>query len=118
MATHCKLYGETKYGGSRFFHGFFDLISILFLSKYTQSPLYFFGKIGFFTFAVGLIIELYVLYLKYFLNESFSQHIALLIFGVLILIIGIQFFSIGLIGEMIANSNHSKQLRIKKFINK
>ena len=113
-----RLYGETKYGGSRFFHGFFDLISILFLSKYTQSPLYFFGKIGFFTFAAGLIIELYVLYLKYFLNESFSQHIALLIFGVLILIIGIQFFSIGLIGEMIANSNHSKQLRIKKFINK
>ena len=45
-----RLYGDTKYGGSGMFHGFFDLISILFLSKYTQSPLYFFGKIGLFTF--------------------------------------------------------------------
>ena len=39
-----RLYGDTKYGGSRMFHGFFDLISILFLSKYTQSPLYFFWQ--------------------------------------------------------------------------
>ena len=52
-----RIYGETKYGGSRLFHGLFDLISILFLSKYTQSPMYFFGKIGLFTFLTGLGIE-------------------------------------------------------------
>ena len=111
-----RLYGETKYGGSRMFHGFFDLISILFLSKYTQSPLYFFGKIGLFTFLSGIGIEIYVLYLKYALNEPFAKHMALLMLGVLIIVVGIQFFSIGLVGEMIANSNQDKESRVKEIL--
>ena len=73
-----RIYGETKYGGSRLFHGLFDLISILFLSKYTQSPMYFFGKIGLFTFLIGLGIETYVLYLKYSIGDPFDKHMALL----------------------------------------
>jgi len=108
-----RMYGLTKYGGSRFFHGLFDLISILFLSRYTQSPLYFFGKIGLFTFLIGLGVDCYVIYLKYFLGEPFAKHMALLMLGVMIIVIGIQFFSIGLIGEMIANSNQDKESRIK-----
>ena len=108
-----RLHGETKYGSSRFFHGLFDLISILFLSRYTQSPLYFFGKIGLFTFLIGLGVDCYVIYLKYFLGEPFAKHMALLMLGVLIIVIGIQFFSIGLVGEMIANSNQDKESRIK-----
>ncbi|MEA1881290.1 MAG: glycosyltransferase family 2 protein [Candidatus Marinimicrobia bacterium] len=111
-----RIHGITKYGGARLFHGFFDLISILFLSKYTQSPLYFFGQIGLFTFLIGLGIDCYVLYLKYFLNEPFAKHMALLMLGVLIIVVGIQFFSIGLVGEMIANSNQDKESRIKGFL--
>ena len=111
-----RLYGDTKYGGSRMFHGFFDLISILFLSKYTQSPLYFFGKIGLFTFLSGIVIEIYVVYLKYALNEPFAKHMALLMLGVLIIVVGIQFFSIGLVGEMIANSNQDKESRVKEIL--
>ena len=109
-----RKHGETKYGGRRFFHGFFDLISVLFLSKYIQSPLYFFGQFGLFAFTAGFIIEGYVLYLKYIEGEPFAKHFALLILGVLLIVIGIQFFSIGLIGEMIANSNQDKEARIKK----
>tara|TARA_B100001758_G_scaffold2975_1_gene2409 strand:- start:246 stop:1172 length:927 start_codon:yes stop_codon:yes gene_type:complete len=108
-----RIYGETKYGGSRLFHGLFDLISILFLSKYTQSPMYFFGKIGLFTFLTGLGIEMYVLYLKYSLGDPFAKHMALLMLGILIIVIGIQFVSIGLVGEMIANSNQDKESRVK-----
>ena len=111
-----RLYGETKYGGSRMFHGFFDLISILFLSKYTQSPLYFFGKVGLYTFLSGVGIEIYIIYLKYALNEPFAKHMALLMLGVLIIVIGIQFFSIGLVGEMIANSNQYKESRVKEIL--
>ena len=108
-----RIHGITKYGGSRLFHGLFDLISILFLSKYTQSPLYFFGQIGLFTFLCGLVIEFYVLYLKYGMGEPFAKHMALLMLGILIIVIGIQFFSIGLVGEMIANSNQDKESRVK-----
>ena len=111
-----RLYGETKYGGSRMFHGFFDLISILFLSKYTQSPLYFFGKIGLYTLLSGVGIEIYIIYLKYALDEPFAKHMALLMLGVLIIVIGIQFFSIGLVGEMIANSNQYKESRVKEIL--
>ena len=107
-------FGITKYGGRRFFHGFFDLISVIFLSRYIQSPLYFFGQLGLLSFMSGFSIEGYILYLKYVLKEPFAAHIALLIFGVLLIFIGIQFFSIGLIGEMIANSNQDKESRIKK----
>ena len=109
-----RIYGETKYGGSRLFHGLFDLISILFLSKYTQSPMYFFGKIGLITFLSGITIEIYVLYLKYSLGDPFAKHMALLMLGILIIVVGIQFFSIGLVGEMIANSNQDKESRVKE----
>ena len=108
-----RMHGVTKYGGRRFFHGFFDLISVLFLSRYIQSPLYFFGQLGLFAFLFGFSIEGYVLYLKYMLGEPFAQHFALLMLGVLLIVVGIQFFSIGLIGEMIANSNQDKESRIK-----
>ena len=107
-------FGITKYGGRRFFHGFFDLISVVFLSRYIQSPLYFFGQLGLLSFIAGFSVEGYILYLKYVRGEPFASHIALLIFGVLLIFIGIQFFSIGLIGEMIANSNQDKESRIKK----
>ena len=109
-----RIHGETKYGGSRIFHGFFDLLTILFLNKYTQQPLHFFGTIGLFTFSLGFIIELSVLYYKFVLFEPFSKHIALLILGVIFIIIGIQFFSIGLLGEIMARHSQSKENRVKE----
>ena len=108
-----RKYGNTKYGGKRFFHGFFDLITVLFLGKYTNQPLHFFGIIGVVGTTIGSFIEIYVLYLKYFLGEPFQLHLALLILGVLFLVIGIQFFSIGLIGDMIVKSNPRKRDRIE-----
>jgi glycosyltransferase involved in cell wall biosynthesis len=108
-----RIYGETKYGGSRIFHGFFDLLTILFLNKYTQQPLHFFGSIGLATFTAGFFVELMVLYYKFVLLEPFSKHIALLLLGVILIIIGIQFFSIGLLGEIIARFSQGKEDRIK-----
>jgi hypothetical protein len=49
------------------------------------------------------------------LGEPFAKHMALLMLGILIIVIGIQFFSIGLVGEMIANSNQHKEIRVKRF---
>ena len=49
-----RKYGTTKYGGARLFHGFFDLLTILFLHRYTQSPLHLFGYLG----LVSLLISL------------------------------------------------------------
>ncbi len=109
-----RKFGSTKYGGARFLHGFFDLITILFLNRFFQQPLHLFGAFGIGFFLIGFFSELMVLYYKYFLGDSFSRHIALLIFGVMLIVIGIQFFSMGLLGELIARSNQDNENRIKR----
>lgn len=109
-----RKFGVTKYGGSRLFHGFFDLLTILFLNRYTQQPLHLFGMIGIVFSTVGIGVEIYVLYLKYALFEPFQKHIAMLVFGVMLIVIGIQFISMGLLGELMARSQQSKEDRVKK----
>lgn len=111
-----RTHGQSKYGGARFFHGFFDLITILFLNRYTQQPLHLFGLIGLTSFSLGFLVEVYVLYLKYVLGEPFQKHLALLVFGVMIIVIGIQFFSLGLLGEMIARSQQGHEVRVKRIL--
>ena len=109
-------FGETKYGGSRIFHGFFDLITILFLNKYNKQPLHLFGFIGLIFFTGGIISESILLYYKYALGHFFKDHVALLMFGVMLIVIGIQFFSIGLLGELFIKYNQHSDSRIKKRI--
>ena len=109
-----RKFGSTKYGGSRLFHGFFDLITILFLNRFNQQPLHLFGAFGIGFFLFGFLLELIVLYYKYWLGDPFSKHIALLIFGVMLIVIGIQFFSMGLLGELIARSTQDQENRVKR----
>mgnify|MGYP001280459298 CR=1 FL=1 len=109
-----RQFGETKYGGSRLFHGFFDLITILFLNRYDQQPLHLFGFFGLISLHLGLIVECVVLYFKYGLGEPFVKHMALLMFGIMLIVIGIQFFSIGLLGELMARTAQEQENRIRK----
>ena len=113
-----RQFGETKYGGSRMFHGFFDLITILFLNRYTQQPLHLFGMFGIGFLKVGFIVECFVLYFKYALGEPFANHMALLMFGIMFIIIGIQFFSIGLLGELMTRFTQGQENRIRRFISR
>jgi len=99
-----RQYGESKFGKERYFRGLFDLFTVLFLSRYTRRPLHLFGLFGVISLFLGIIIDLRVVYFKYELGEPFSSHIALLVFGVMLIILGMQFISIGLLGEMIAQS--------------
>ena len=111
-----RKFGESKYGSERYKHGFFDFLTILFLGKYMDRPLHFFGMIGFLTILTGISAEFYVLYLKYFLQHSFQQHIAMIIFGSLLIITGVQLFTFGLIGEIIVNKNQKTKNFIKEII--
>ena len=100
-----RKYGTTKFGRERYFHGLFDLMTVLFLNRYTRRPLHLFGIFGLISLISGLGIDVWVLFLKYGFGEPFQKHMALLVFGVLLLILGVQFISIGLLGEMIAKAN-------------
>ena len=111
-----RKYGATKYGGARLFHGFFDLLTILFLHRYTQSPLHLFGFFGLMSLLVSFGIEIYVVILKLFFNEPFRIHFALIVFGGMLFVLGLWFFSIGLIGEMIAKVTQHRENRIKQIL--
>jgi len=102
-------FGESKYGGSRMFKGFFDFLSVVFISKYSRRPLHIFGFIGFFLFLIGMIINFYLTY-NWFLGETLSNR-PILFLGILLSIVGIQFFSMGFIAELIVSymSKENKQ---------
>lgn len=98
-----RKFGKTKYGFNRFFEGLFDFITVLFLTKYMKRPLHFFGIIGLLSSFSGTAIIVYLIILK-LEKISYLSNRPLLFIGVMLLIIGIQFISIGLIGEMITRT--------------
>ncbi len=97
-----RKYGVTKFGGFlRGFHGIFDLFSVLFLSRFGNRPLHFFGMAGFIVFSFGFAIAAF-LTLRYFLGFGFiGERMPLLLLGVLSMVLGFQSLSIGLVGEML-----------------
>jgi glycosyltransferase involved in cell wall biosynthesis len=103
---HPRHSGVSKYGAGRTVRGLLDFINVLFLIKYLKHPLRLFGSGGLVVFGLGLLIELYLMGL-WLLREVGGADIGpigtrpLFIVGVLALILGIQLFSIGLLGEML-----------------
>ena len=109
-------FGTSKYGAKRYSDGFFDFLTILFLGSYMDRPLHFFGSLGFVSVMLGIITEIYILYLKYVLLHSFQQHIALIILGAILIIVGLQLFTFGLMGELIVNKKYKDRNYIKEII--
>lgn len=103
-----RKYGKTKYGVSRFYKGFLDLLTILFTMKFLKRPMHFFGLWGLVFVLLGFVAEVYILILKYAFGDPFRNHIAMLLLGVLLIIFGMQFFSLGLISEMIIRQRYEK----------
>jgi len=100
-------YGKSKYGKERFFRGFFDLLTVKLITNYIRSPLYLFGGLGFFLTIAGVLIGLYLSYLKVFGGMPLYNR-PLLFMSILLIMVGLQFFSIGLIGELIVNQNRKQ----------
>ncbi len=105
---HPRKYGHTKFGLSRFINGFLDLITILFVQKYLQKPMHFFGTIGVLLLGAGGVINVYLAYEKIILGQGIGNR-PLLFLGILLMVLGVQFFSTGLLGELINKHNVEKQ---------
>lgn len=104
---HPRQFGKSKFGLSRFSRGLFDFITVYFLTQFNRRPLHFFGWLGTISFALGFIINLY-LSIIWFSGELIGSR-PLLILGTLLLIIGGQFFSLGLIAEMVTYDTYSRE---------
>lgn len=102
-----RKYGTTKFGISRFAAGFFDLITVLFITRYTKRPLHLFGFVGLLTFIFGSAISIYLAFERIFFEKYLSRR-PLLWFGILAIIVGVQFISIGLLGELVTETRKSQ----------
>jgi glycosyltransferase involved in cell wall biosynthesis len=102
---HPRRHGKTKYGIGRFLHGFLDLLTVILLTRYTKSPLHFFGTIGIVFTLVGFVINCVILAIRLKYGNIQGRH-PLLILGVLLMILGFQLISTGLLAELITRSAH------------
>lgn len=109
---HPRRYGKTKFGMSRFFKGFIDLITVTFVARYVKRPMHFFGFLGALSFFIGLIVNGY-LTVEWIAGRPLSNR-PMLFLGMLLIIVGVQFFSVGLLGEMMVHQNQSEREYVVK----
>ena len=94
-----RKFGESKYGFGRFINSAFDFITLIFLRRFTDRPMHFFGLLGSFLFTLGVIILGYLSWEKIFIGAPIGGR-PLLLLGALLAIIGFQSFSLGFVGEL------------------
>ncbi|HSB30428.1 MAG TPA: glycosyltransferase family 2 protein [Candidatus Sulfobium mesophilum] len=105
---HPRLRGKSKYGISRTVKVFLDLITVKFLQSFSTKPLQFFGPVGLASGAAGVLISLYLSFEKLVFGRDIGGR-PLLLLGVLLIIVGIQFIGMGLLGEMLVRTYHESQ---------
>jgi glycosyltransferase involved in cell wall biosynthesis len=99
-------HGRSRYGLERYLRGFFDLLTVTFMGRYRHRPLHLFGGLGLALGFVGFVICLYLTIL-WFAGHAIG-HRPLLTLGVLLVLVGMQFLSLGLIGEMITTHHEER----------
>ncbi len=95
---HPRTAGRSKYGLGRTFKVVSDLLLMIFFKRYLQKPMHLFGNAGVFLFALGAVINLYLGVLKLMGNDIWGK--PLLILGLMLVLAGIQFVTIGIVVEI------------------
>jgi hypothetical protein len=103
VTHHPRKFGKSKFGSSRFFKGFLDLLSIVFTNRYGKRPLHLFGTVGTLLAFVGLVIDVWVS-VEWAMGLTALSNRPILLLGVLLILVGVQLISLGLLGEMIVKN--------------
>ena len=104
---HARKFGKSKYGINRTFKVLSDLVLMVFFRKYIQKPMHLFGTIGFISFGMGVLINLYLLILKIMGQDIWGK--PLLIAGLIFLLGGIQLITVGIIAEITVRTYFESQ---------
>lgn len=104
-----RIYGKSKYGFRRFWQGFFDLITVIFLIKFIRKPLHFFGSFGLFLSFSGFLVVTSLYIRKFIKGVPIGKNQFLFLLAILLIIVGFQFFSIGLLGELLVRINPERK---------
>jgi glycosyltransferase involved in cell wall biosynthesis len=99
-------HGKSRYGVERYLRGFLDFLTVWFMGRYRHRPLHLFGGLGLTLSAIGTALLVYLTVLK--LGGEAIGHRPLLTLGVLLVVVGLQFFSLGLLSELIT-SHHEER---------
>ena len=99
-------HGRSRYGVERYLRGFLDLLTVSFIGRYRYRPLHLFGGLGLGLGALGMAVLVYLTVLKIG-GEAIGRR-PLLILGVLLVVVGLQFFSLGLISELITSQHEER----------
>lgn len=112
---HPRRYGKTKFGITRFFKGFVDLITVIFTTRYIKRPMHLFGLVGFLIALTGIIVNLFLAYEWFFIiPHPPIVNRPIFFLGILLIIVGVQFFAIGLLGEILVHNFHDEKEYIIK----
>lgn len=103
-----RQFGRSKYGISRTVRVMLDLITVWFLGAYQTRPIHVFGTLGLASAGLGTLIGLYLTFIKLFFNATIGSR-PLLMLAVLLVVIGVQFITVGLLGEMITRTYYESQ---------
>ncbi|MBZ0114660.1 MAG: glycosyltransferase family 2 protein [Thermoanaerobaculia bacterium] len=103
---HPRTSGVSKYGWDRFYKGLLDLITVLFITRYGKRPLHLFGVVGLTLLGAGFVINGYLAVL--WLRGAWLSNRPLLLLGILLMVMGIQILTTGLLGEMITFKNFKR----------
>jgi len=108
-----RQYGKSKFGIERYLRGYLDLMTVKLVTDYSRSPLYLFGGIGTLMSFIGFVVMMYLFVLRIF-HLAYLSNRPILFFAVVLMVVGVQFISIGLIGELLVNQNrkHNKMKNI------
>ena len=101
-----RKHGRSRYGPERYMRGFFDLLSVTFMGRYRHRPLHLFGGVGVLMGAIGFVILTYLTVI-WFWGQGIG-HRPLLTLGVLLVVVGIQFVSLGLLSELITSQHEER----------
>lgn len=110
-----RKYGRSKYGRARFLNGFFDLITVMFITRRAMSPLHLFGRIAFVLFVIGMIPLVY--FLIQYIGGAGLRVRPMMLAGFILIIVALQIGSIGLLAELIsARSSQEPKYALKEYL--
>lgn len=105
---HPRTRGRSKYNIMRTFRVILDLMLVKFLLSYSTRPLHLFGLLGLASFAMGFLISAYLTYVRLVHDVSLANR-PILLLGIMLIIMGVQFITLGLIAEMQVRLYHEAQ---------
>ncbi len=106
VAHRPREHGRSRYGMERYLRGFFDLLTVTFMGRYRYRPLHLFGGVGLALGLVGFVLLAYLTVVK-LTGHAIGQR-PLLTLGVLLVVVGIQLFSLGLVGELVTSLHEER----------